>query len=274
MAAKGILTACYEFWPDIVLIVSGFFVPAETLDVVRSRGHKIVFLNTESPYEDEQQLARACHADMVLLNDPTNLEAFRKRNPNSHYVPHAYNPARHHPGSPVLEMVSDFTFVGTGFPSRVEFFEAVDFAGLDAVLAGAWVSLPDESPLAPLLAHRKDWCCDNEETAQLYRSTKTSLNLYRREAHEDDTADGWACGPREIELAACGTWFMRDSRPESDDLFPMLPTFSEPGEVRPLIDWALTHPGEREEAAAKANAAIADRTFGANARWLLEHLDK
>ncbi|HMI48897.1 MAG TPA: DUF3880 domain-containing protein, partial [Gemmatimonadaceae bacterium] len=163
LAAKTMLAACYEFWPDVVLITSGFFVPAETVATMRSRGHKIVYLFTESPYEDDRQIQQAAFADFCIVNDPTNLEAFRRNCKDTYYVPHAYNPRRHHPGPADPDKACDFAFVGTGFPSRVEFFEAVDFEGLEVKLAGSWVSLPDESPLSPLLAHRKDWCIDNAE---------------------------------------------------------------------------------------------------------------
>lgn len=273
LAAKGILAACYEFWPDVVVIVSGFFVPQETWQVIRSRGHKIVALCTESPYEDDHQYNLARLADLVILNDPTNLDEFRKVNPNTHYVPHAYDPARHHPGPGLPELKCDFAFVGTGFPSRVALFEAVPWEGLDVVLGGSWMALQEDSALRQYVAHRIDYCMDNSETADLYRSTKSSLNLYRREHSETAHSDGWAMGPREVELAACGTFFLRDSRPESDELFPMLPTFTEAAEIRPLLDWWLAHDEERERVAASAHEAIADRTFEANARWLLQHLD-
>ena len=117
---------------------------------------------------------------------------------------------------------------------------------------------------------------DNTETADVYRSTRSSLNLYRREARDGDgaTADGVAMGPREVELAACGTFFLRDPRPESDHVLSMLPTFHEPDEVRPLLDWWLTHDRVRERVAAHARDAIADRTFRNSAGWLLRHITK
>lgn len=272
LAAKGILSTCYEFWPDVVLVVSGFFVPDETIDIIRSRGHKAVLLCTESPYEDDRQIAKAARFDLVLVNDPTNLDKFRAVQPETYYVPHAYSPARHHPGPASPDMACDFAFVGTGFPSRVEFFESIDWTGLDVTLAGSWSALSDDSPLVKFIAHRRDWCIDNAEAAELYRSAKTSLNLYRREANDAALEKGWAMGPREVELAACGSFFLRDPRPEGDELFPMLPTFTEAAEVRPLLDWWLAHDIERGEAAMKAQAAIADRTFAANAAWLLNHL--
>lgn len=278
-AATTLYEACYTYWPDIVLIVSALYIPMEVIDTIRAHGHKVVLLFTESPYEDARQYDAAPHADVVLLNDPCNLEHYRALNPRSYYIPHAYRPEVHYPGPGNPEKASDFAFIGTGFPSRIEFFEQIDFDGLDFLLGGCWTTLPDESRLLPYLGHRKEWCTDNVETAEVYRSTRSSLNLYRREIGFDgatgrglDTMDGWSMGPREVELAATGTFFLRDPRPESDEVLPMLPTFSEPGEVRPLLDWWLAHDTEREEAALKARAAIADRTFQANAAWFLQQL--
>ena len=77
-------------------------------------------------------------------------------------------------------------------------------------------------------------------------------------------------GPREVELAACGTFFARESRAEGDGLFPMLPTFTEPTELADIIRWALTHPDERFAAAQQARAAIVDRTFDNHAAQLLK----
>lgn len=81
-------------------------------------------------------------------------------------------------------------------------------------------------------------------------------------------------GPREVEMAASGLWFCRDGRPESDALFPMLPSFTSPAEASDQIRWALAHPDERAEAALKARAAIEGRTFANSARRLLSLLEK
>jgi hypothetical protein len=49
-AMEGLSHALYTFWPDVVLLVSGFFMNAATLTLIHQRRHKIVFLATESPY--------------------------------------------------------------------------------------------------------------------------------------------------------------------------------------------------------------------------------
>jgi hypothetical protein len=187
-------------------------------------------------------------------------------------MPHAYRPSVHYP-APGAAKLWDLAFVGTGFPSRIRFFEQMDLDGLDVYLGGPWFGLPEDSPLRDWTDTDPEGCIDNTETADIYRQACAGLNLYRREAEDAHLGEGWACGPREIEMAACGLWFARDPRPESDELFGMLPAFTGPGEAGELVRWALAHPGNAAEAAGKARAAVADRTFGNHARELLAMLD-
>jgi spore maturation protein CgeB len=268
LAIDGLLGACYRWWPDVILCVSAFFVPPWMLEVIRDRKHKIVMVMTESPYQDDFQLKMARYADLTLVNDPVNLEQYRAIGP-AEYMPHQYRESVHYAPPPGTAPEYDFTFIGTGFPSRVRFFSQMDLAGLDICLRGLWMDLPEDSPLRDWAVTDSDDCVDNTETAAIYRQSRTGINFYRREAEDAHVGEGWACGPREIEMAACGLWFTRDPRGESDELFPMLPSFTSPAEASEHIRWALAHPQERAEAALKARAAIADRTFTNAAKRLL-----
>jgi hypothetical protein len=273
-AVQGITSACYTWWPHVVLGVSAFFLPPWYLDVMRDRGHKVVLLHTESPYQDDEQLKRAAHADLNLLNDPVNIAAYREHGP-AQYMPHGYRPHVHRPGPVVPELASDFCFVGTGFKSRVGFFEQMNFDGLDVLLAGTWPDLADDSPLRRYLAGGETvQCTGNEETAAIYRSARAGINFYRREAEDTHQGEGWAMGPREVEMAAAGLFFLRDPRPEGDEVFPMLPRFTGPEDASDQLRWWLARDRQREDAAAAARAAVADRTFEANATRLLQLLDK
>jgi len=274
LASDRLAGALYKVRPDILWITSGFFVNPHLLDVARRDGVKVVLLCTEQPYELPRELALAEHCDVTLLNDPTHLDKFRAAG-TAEYMRHAYRPALHHPGPAIPELDSDLAFCGTAYPSRVAFFEAMDLDGLDVTLAGNWQGLTDDSPLRRYVAHEiADECLPNERAIDIYRSTRASINLYRREAQADDLIEGWSIGPREVELAATRTFFLRDPRPEGDALFPMLPTFTSPAEAGEVLRWYLDHPAERETAAAKAHEAVADRTFDANAAALLRLLDK
>ncbi|SDG95182.1 Spore maturation protein CgeB [Klenkia brasiliensis] len=273
LAAEGLLAKAWRTRPDVALVVHGAYVPVDVLDALRAGGVRVVLLHTESPYEDDRQLARAGHADLNVVNDPTHLGAFQAVAP-SYFQPHAYRPAVHRPGTPVPELAADVTFVGTGFPDRIALLEAVDWSGVTLTLAGQWAGLAEGSPLRERVVHDLDECCPPQLTAALYASAGMSLNAYRREATRPDLVAGWAMGPREVELAAAGVFFAREPRPEGDELLPMLPTFTTPAELADVIAWSMAHPDLRQDAAAQARAVVADRTFHRSADRLLREIQK
>lgn len=270
LAVDGLYADLFRTRPDVLFVISALFVPHELLDLARSSGTRVVVLHTESPYEDDRQLKTAEHADLNLLNDPVNLDRF----PHALYLPHAYRPAVHYPGPGDPDLKCDLAFVGTGYVSRIRFLEAMDLDGLDVTLAGNWQHLDEYSPLRKHVIHDPARCFDNADTARLYRSARVGLNLYRREANLPELAQGVAIGPREVEMAACRLPFVRDPRPESDDLFPMLPAADSPDEATEHIRWLLARDTIAAQLANHAYAVIADRTFANHAAILLRLLDR
>lgn len=266
---ESLQATLYATWPDIIVVVSGHFFSAPLFDMIRAnRPHKLVMLHTESPYEDERQIELAQHFDVNVLNDPINIDRFPA---GTIYIPHAYDPAVHHANGRTEEF--DFSFVGTGYRSRIDYFEKVDFGSARVALAGNWPTLDDDSPLMAHQVGERDECFDNADTADMYRRSAMSANLYRVEADSPDLVEGWAMGPREVELAACGTFFARDPRPEGDELLPMLPKVTCPAELTDVLRWSMAHPEQRQQAADAARAAVSDRTFSSNAARLLRALD-
>jgi hypothetical protein len=269
----------YRWWPHVVLGISAFFTPPPLLDLMRVRGHKVILWHTEAPYQDAEQLERAEHADLNIVNDPATLGAYRQFGP-AEYFGHCYRPGIHHPGPGRPELKCDLAFVGTGFPSRREFLEEMDLDGLDVLLGGHWPGLASSSPLRRFLADPQmgsdagaTASLDNDQTAEVYRSARAGINLYRREGEEGMTP-GVAMGPREIEMAACGLWFLRDPRPEGDEVLPMLPTFSSPQDASEKLRWHLARDDVREKQAAAARQAVEGRTFGAAAQRLIKLASK
>jgi spore maturation protein CgeB len=107
LALKGLEAACYEYWPDIVLIISGFYFDECVCELIRMRGHKLVLIHTESPYEDDRQIQAAQSADLNVVNDPTNIERFPA---GTVYLPHCYDPDVHYPRDPVKGMEAGLLF--------------------------------------------------------------------------------------------------------------------------------------------------------------------
>lgn len=267
-SADRLAAALWKTRPDVLLLTSGFFLPPPLLDTARRDGVKVVMLATEQPYE-RREIDMSAHCDLVLTTDPTTLADFRCA---AVHQPHSYRPALHAPGPVIPELAADFAFVGTGYRSRVDFFEGMDLAGLDVLLAGNWKALDEDSPLRTFVAGGLEDCLDNPKTVEVYRSAKAGINFYRREA-DDGTPQGVAVGIREVEAAACGHFLLRDPRPEGDELFPMLPTFRGPVEASEHLRWFLAHPSAREEAASKAREAIQDRTYDNAAAALLRLME-
>lgn len=193
-------------------------------------------------------------------------------------MPHCYRPDVHYPRTGPLnpELAADLAFIGTAFKSRVEFFSSMDLTGLDVLLGGNdWGSVGEDSPLAPFVGTGlgNPDCVDNTEAAEVYRHAKAGINFYRRETEEGGSWHGLSMGPREVEMAASGLFFLRDPRPEGDELLPMLPTFAGPEDAGEQLRWWLAHDRERQLAADKARLAVANRTFDKNAKRMLQLLD-
>lgn len=267
MAMKGISEACYIFWPDVVFFVSAFYTTAATLQLIRMRGHKIVMLHTESPYQDDEQMLRGQFADLNLLNDSANLELWKQLPSVTDYMRHSYDPEFHYPADrSVTPYESDFSFVGTAFGSRQKFFHDMKLheSGLEVTFGGnGWEHVkPEYADILQYLGHRQDECVDNTETARIYRLSKMGINFYRQEGEEAHKGEGICMGPREIEMAACGLPFLRDHRPESDEVFgAILPAFTDAEDAVGMLKWYVKHDKSREEMALASRAAIADRTF-------------
>lgn len=264
-SADRLAAALWKTRPDCLLLTSGFFLPAPLLDTARRDGVKIILIATEQPYE-QREIDMSAHCDLVLTTEPTTLDRFRCK---AVHQPHSYRPSVHTPGPAVPELAADFAFVGTGYQSRIDFFEAMNLSGLDVLLGGNWKALAEDSPLRAYVPGGLEDCLPNDKTIDVYRSAKVGINFYRREA-DPDSPHGVAVGPREVEMAAIGAFFLRDPRPEGDALFPSLPTFTGPDEASDLLRWFLAHPSEREKAATKAREAVQDRTFAAAAARLLD----
>ena len=275
VVSKHLESVLYEVWPDIVFVTYGACIDPATLQLARERGHVVVLYHTESPYEDDSRLkwAESGVADIWLINDPTNLEKWRQACPTTWYLPHSYDPDIHRPGK-VARKTHDVTFVGSSFPSRVEWFTRfVETApDLNLLLAGQWQTVGPGHPLEQACPHSFAECLDNVDVPPLYWQSKVGLNIYRRESERPDLADGWSMGPREVEMAACGLFHLTEERGENRQVLPMLPTFESPEDAAEQARWWARHPDARDRTAEQARAAVGAWTFRNRAAQVLRFI--
>lgn len=248
---------------DAVLVVSAILVHPGELDAVRAAGVPVYVLFTESPYDQASELAMAARVDGAWTMERESLAAFRAVNPQTAVLKHAWHPETH---ALTFEpkVGHDVVFVGSGFPERVTFLNAIDWTGIDLGLYGIWEDLGLKDEIAGCARGP----VDNATAAGLYRRAKIGLNLYRR-----TSAPASSLNPRAYELAACGTFTVSQARDEATEVFgPMVAQCSTPKEAERLIRTALEWGGWRDALAAQMPRRVARDSWTDRAAQVLTDL--
>jgi spore maturation protein CgeB len=273
-ASEGTLARALRHEADWVVVVSGMFFHLDVAECLRRAGLRTAVVFTESPYDDEKQARAAPYYDVCFTQERASVPFLREANPNTHYLPAAYDPATHAPGrwwldgpwEPPADRPFDVVFVGTGFSERMELLAGVDWSGIDLRLYGYWDDVPKRHPLAPYL---HPGLVDNATTGRLYRRARIGLNLYR----DAGAAGAESLNPRAYELAADGVFTISHRRAEVSEKFgPLVPTFDTPRELETLCRHFLKNEAARRDAAAGLSALVEHDTYHHRAAQLVAHL--
>jgi spore maturation protein CgeB len=211
--------------------------------------------------------------DGCWTNERSAVPAFRTANPNSGYLPHGWHPERHTVNAPMLEVPShDVVFVGSGFPERIDWFNAIDWTGIDLGLYGTWKGLGLKKQVRQAI--RGDQV-NNLLASALYRKAKIGLNLYRTRNQQRLRVTGESLSPRAYELAACGAFHLSDFRPEVAEVFgDRVPTFRTPAEASVLIRSWLANDEQRWVTAGQLPACVAEASWVQRASTVLGDLQQ
>ena len=262
----------------VVLVVSAMFLHPDVLVMLKRAGQKVVVLFTESPYDLEGELKIAAVVDGCWTNERTSVPAFQAVNPCAGYLPHAWHPEKHTTAVPVDDSVPshDVVFVGSGFAERIEWFNAIDWTGIDLGLYGTWKGFGLKTQVKRCIRGEQ---IDNAQAAALYRKATIGLNLYRQYARHADgrrvQVYGESLSPRAYELAACGSFHLSDYRAEVAEVFgARVPTFRSPSEAGALIRMWLADPAGRARVAAELPACVAEASWVQRAATVLGDLHR
>lgn len=278
LAGNEIIARALRHEPDWVVICSAMYLHPDLIVMLRRAARRTVILLTESPYDDAQQIKVAPYADLIFTNERSSVQRLRTVNPDTHYLPHAYDPHRHMPDTYADEHLPshDVVFVGSGFEERVELLTAVDWSGIDLGLYGYWANLGSRHPLRKYVRGK---IINNLTAAALYRKAKIGLNLYRqsvgfgRNVPKIHYAE--SLNPRAYELAACGVFQISDCRSEVLEIFDgAVPTFGTPDELEALVRASLADDDRRTRAAERARRLVAPHTYAERAARLVGHLER
>jgi spore maturation protein CgeB len=182
----------------------------------------VAVLCTESPYDCDQELERVAVVDAAWTHERLAVPTLHAVNPHVRYLPHAWNPSRHGLAKPDPTVPAhDVVFVGSGFSERVEWFNAINWTGIDLGLYGLWDGLGLDEHLEQYV---KQWITPNDQAVALYRRATIGLNLYRSQVgyramipRPAVVAD--SLNPRAYELAACAVFQISSPRAEVTERF-------------------------------------------------------
>jgi len=273
-AGVGALEMALRHQVDVVLVVSAMLMHPDVVILMKRAGLRVAVLFTESPYDRDQELAMAARVDGCWTNERASVPDFLAVNPRAGYLPHGWHPERHYISGQMAEGVPahDVVFVGSGFPERITWFNAIDWRGIDLGLYGTWKALGLNRQLRACVRGEQ---VSNEYAAALYRRAKIGLNLYRtpRATSAEPPRQGESLSPRAYELAACGAFHLSDDRAEVHEIFgDLVPTFRTPAEAERLIRRWLPDAGARARVSAQLPACVAEASWVERAKTVLGDL--
>lgn len=259
---------------DAVIIVSPQYFPMPIAQVLRKAGKKVIGYFTECPYEDMLHAPlQAAEFDYAFLNDRYSVDLFRAFNEASFYLPHSYDPELHYDSAEPRD--NKVVFIGTGYKGRWEFFNDVDWTGIDLEIRGLWRKQRGGHRLNKYI---KGGVTENEDAAAMYRTNGVGLSLHRTQRYVNadwdiDDGEAYSVGPRTYELAACGCFQISDHRKELIDIFgDTVPIYRSPDELGAIVRRATTDPVWRQELAAQQKQAVQGRDCATTMRYMLEQV--
>ena len=267
-AGQEVVTRALRYDVDRVVVVCGAYFHPDCAELLRRAGVPTAVVFTESPYDDPEQAKLAPRFDVCFTNERTSVGRLRAANPNTHYLPAAYDPAAHGPHLNGSAPAHDVVFVGSGFDSRTALLSAVDWGGIDLGLYGAW---DDLAPNHPLRRYVREGVVDNARAGALYRKAKIALNLYRATGG----VPAESLNPRAYELAADGVFTLSHHRAELLEKFDAaVPVITDAARLEALVRLYLPDRFARESAAARLAPAVAEDTYTHRAAQLVAHLNR
>jgi hypothetical protein len=267
MATTGLIERALEKHCTDLIVVSAMFLPPDKIELAKRAGLRVWLLTTETPYDLDDELRLAAMVDGVWTNERAAVDLFRQVTRNVAYLPHAWRSGVHNVTMPAQVAPCDVLFCGSYFPERVEWFEAIDWTGIDLHLYGTTELIAKTSPLR---AYCKGGLVPNDQLAALAKTAAITINFFRRPA-AGRVAE--SCNPRVIEMAAAGCCVVTDARPEVVERFgDSMPTFATPTEAAALIRGLLADPSRRRACADGARAAVADATWTARGQQMMHDL--
>ena len=240
VACQGLLAATLHQMPDMILYITGQYIPPGIPALIRERfpSVKQVVWYTESPYMMAHEIIRTPMFDYVFTNDKVCEPIYKRYHPdkNAFYLPTAYNDKLEWDVElrrwEQIVFSSELFFVGSEVPGRLEFLRelcAILEGDINFKIFGAFPSA-DVGHAPELSKFYSPKTLNKFEVAKYIKKADITLNHFRKNESKRivrnhktgesviEEVEPYSLSPRVYEIMATGGFCLTQYRPEFDDL--------------------------------------------------------
>ncbi|WP_106768575.1 glycosyltransferase family protein [Paenibacillus faecalis] len=257
--SEDVVTLAKKNQPDLVLVLNGVVLEADTVKRLRQHGFRTAVWFTDDPYYTDWTVSIAPRYDYIFTLESSCLPFYRKLGcQHVYHLPFAVNPKVFHPKYVSTSYQTDICFIGTAFWNRVEVIDrlASMLRNKKVVISGWWWDRLQNYSLLSDKIKLGDWMTP-EDTASYYNGAKIVINLHR--AADDDTINAnsrkipaHSVNPRTFEIAGCATLQLSDLRRDLGQVYSAgteIGTYGSYDELLEKIEYYLQHEEERQQMA-------------------------
>jgi len=256
-----LITAVRAAQPDVIIILKGETLSAETLTALRDQKRPLVSWWVDDPFRHPQAMRLFGLFDVLYMFDKGRLDELEAHGARRIvYLPCACDPNTFYPQSLTPAAYPQFNctvgFVAAFYPGRGELL--AQMKGLDIGLWGpGWDAAPELRELPPGTWRGRR--VTPRDAAKIYNLAKICPNV-----HHPQTRVG-GLNTRTFEVLAAGGFELVDCVAGlEENLEPgrEVVSYTSPAHCRELADYYLTHPDERAAIAARGRARVLrDHTY-------------
>lgn len=188
-----------EFKPDVIMLISAFFMPQSLYDVLKNLPKKPYVIGWSGDAFNQDVAAKVQILNKLYCTDSFFVDLARStyRWENVEYLPLAYNPKIFFPSNTPEEQRKETLFIGSPAPDRVEILKSIQTP--ITLIGSAW----KKHPLALHTIVPKNIALD--QIVPLYQSCRAVLNM-KQGANVKN-----GLNMRSFEATACGALMIHDN---------------------------------------------------------------
>jgi spore maturation protein CgeB len=270
-----------SFRPNVILSFRGSGLPASVVTKLRAFHAPVGVWTVDDPYrlKTHEQLVRPYR--FVITQDSGSVSFYKRLGKPVFHVPLAVNPEKYRPLAVPDKYRSDICFVGSAFPIRLNYFDAMTpllLSKKTIIIGQWWDQLKNYNKLRS--------CIHNEpippaEVVKYYNGAKIVLNIHRTNNDRKDNPlniPAYTPNNRTFEIASCRAFQLTTWRRDLRLLYDVeneIAAFHNLKELREKIRYYLAHDDERKKMADRAyQRTLRDHTYVVRLRYLLHLLEK